>query len=334
MKILLASRISAEAIKELQERHDVISAFDSDSKLLGQLLTDREALVFRSGVEINREIMCSAPNLRLLIRAGSGTDNLDLDYVRKKRLHLVRIPEPGAKAVAEMAFALMLALSRNLLEADRLTRRGDWAKQQLTGYLLWGKTLGVVGAGNIGSRVGELGAAWGMHVLGCTEHTDQLQSDRLLQKGIRLASLREVLSASDYISLHLPLQPSTRYLIGEQALGMMKPEAVLINLARGGVVNEAALLSALQRKQLRGAALDVHESEGQGRISPLASLPNVLLTPHIGAGTFDSQREIGERILQIVESWCSREGKDQEEAHVLTETGIAEVPGFRNLTRM
>ena len=222
-------------------------------------------------------------------------------------LHLVRIPEPGAKAVAEMAFALMLALSRNLGQADRLTRRGDWAKHQLIGYLLWGKTLGIVGAGNIGSRVGELGAAWGMRVLGCIEYPSPLKGERLIEKGIRLANLKEVLSSSDYISLHVPLKPSTRYLIGEEALAMMKPEAVLVNLARGGVVDEAALLRALQRKQLRAAALDVHESEGPGKISPLAGLPNVLLTPHIGAGTFDSQREIGERIIQIVESWSSRQ---------------------------
>ena len=206
MKILLASPISTEAIQKLRERHDVISAFDTDSKLLGQLLADREALVFRSGVEIDREVLRNAPNLRLLIRAGSGIDNLDLDYVREQRLHLVRIPEPGAKAVAEMAFALMLALSRNLLEADRLTRRGDWAKQRLTGYLLWGKTLGVVGAGNIGSRVGELGAAWGMHVLGCTEHTDQVEASRLLQKGIRLAQFE---GGSFRFGLHLsPLTAS------------------------------------------------------------------------------------------------------------------------------
>jgi phosphoglycerate dehydrogenase-like enzyme len=251
--------------------------------------------------------MACAPELRLLVRAGSGIDNLDVEYVRRRGLELVRIPEPGAKAVAELAFALMLALVRNLLEADASTRQGKWAKRELSerGYLLTGKVLGIIGAGNIGSRVGQLGAAWGMQVIGCVEHPSAAAAARLAERGIRLTDCDEVLSTADFVSIHVPLKDSTRNLIGTEALSRMKPEALLINIARGGVVDEKALYKALSEGRLRGAAMDVHEHEGAGKISPFASLPNVVLTPHMGAGTVDTQREIGDRVIETVDSFMT-----------------------------
>jgi len=305
MKILIASSIYSQAIEKLRERHDVVCAFNAKEDELKTHIRDREVLIFRSGVQITEDVMASAPELKLILRAGSGVDNIDLDYVNRNGLTLVRIPGPGAKAVAEMSLALMLSLARNVLEADRLTRQGIWAKHELTGYLLTGKVLGIVGAGNIGSRVGQLGHAWGMEVLGCVEHPSAEAAERLLEKGIRIAGIGEVLSKSDFISIHVPLKESTRKLIDAQALSLMRPGAYLINLARGGVVDELALYDALVSKRLRGAALDVHESEGNGKISPLAALPNVILTPHIGAGTFDSQREIGEIVIQTIDSYVN-----------------------------
>lgn len=301
MKILIASSIHPQAIEKLREQHDVVCAFNAKEDELINHIRDREVLIFRSGVQISANVMASAPELKLLLRAGSGVDNIDLDYVHRNGLKLIRIPGPGAKAVAELSFALMLSLARNVMEADRLTRQGIWAKHELTGYLLTGKVLGIVGAGNIGSRVGQLGHAWGMEVLGCVEHPSPESAERLREKGIRLADFGEVLSKSDFVSIHVPLKESTRKLIGTQALALMRPGAYLINLARGGVVDERALYDALVNKRLRGAALDVHESEGNGKISPLAALPNVILTPHIGAGTFDSQREIGEIVIQTID---------------------------------
>jgi D-3-phosphoglycerate dehydrogenase len=302
MRILIASPVYPGAIEKLREQHDVICAFGASQAELQSLITDREILIFRSGVSINAEVMASAPELRLLIRAGSGIDNLDVEYARMRGLTLVRIPEPGAKAVAELAFALMLALVRNLLEADALTRQGKWAKRELSarGYLLTGKVLGIIGAGNIGSRVGQLGAAWGMQVIGCVEHPSAASAGRLADKDILLTDCNEVLSTADFVSIHVPLKDSTRNLIGAEELSRMKPEAMLINMARGGVVDEAALYKALTEGRLRGAALDVHEHEGEGKISPLASLPNVVLTPHMGAGTIDTQREIGDRVIETV----------------------------------
>jgi D-3-phosphoglycerate dehydrogenase len=302
MKILIASSIDPQAIAKLKEQHDVVCAFNAKEEDLKSLIGDRDVLIFRSGVQITAEVMESAPDLRLILRAGSGIDNIDVEYVKRKGLRLVRIPGPGAKAVAEMSFALMLALARNVLEADLLTRQGHWAKHQMTGYLLTGKTLGIVGAGNIGTRVGRLGAAWGMEVIGCVEHPSSEAAVKLWENGIQLANMDEVLANSDFVSLHVPLKDSTRHLIDAQALAKMKAGAFLINLARGGVVDEAALYDALRNGHLRGAALDVHASEGNGMISPLAGFKNVILTPHIGAGTFDSQREIGEIVLETIES--------------------------------
>jgi D-3-phosphoglycerate dehydrogenase len=307
MKILIASSIDPQAIGKLEEQHDVVCAFNAKEDELKSVITDREVLIFRSGVQITAEVMGAAPELKLILRAGSGIDNIDIEYVKRKGLRLVRIPGPGAKAVAEMSFALMLALARNVLEADLLTRQGHWAKHQMTGYLLTGKTLGIVGAGNIGTRVGRLGAAWGMEVIGCVEHPSSEAAAKLWENGIQLAQMDEALAKSDFVSLHVPLKDSTRHLIDAQALAKMKAGAFLINLARGGVVDEAALYDALISGHLRGAALDVHASEGNGKISPLAGFKNVILTPHIGAGTFDSQREIGEIVLDTIESYRAAE---------------------------
>lgn len=304
MKVLVASSICPEAIKRLNEQHDVVCAFNQNETVLQSLIRDREILVFRSGVRITADVMQAAPDLKLLIRAGSGTDNVDLEYVEKRGLHFCRVSEPGAQAVAEMSFALMLALARNLLRADSLTRKGRWAKEQLEGFSLAGKTLGIVGAGNIGTRVGQLGAAWGMKPIGCVESPTPPIAAQLRKNGIRLLSFEEVLSCADFLTVHVPLTGSTRNLINAAALSLMKQGSFLVNLARGGVVDEEALyLELAEGKRLRGAALDVHEHEGEGNLSPLANLTNVILTPHIGAMTRDAQREIGCRINHIVDAF-------------------------------
>lgn len=237
----------------------------------------------------------------MIIRAGSGVDNIDLEAVNRLNLQLVRIPQPGAKAVAELTFAMMLALSRELIRADISTRGGEWLKNQLTGYLLTGKVLGIIGVGNIGSRVGYLGSSWGMDVIGYDIIDTQEFRDDVLKKGVKLVEFEEVLSRADYLCLHVPLSQETMNLIDVNELSAMKPGSYLINIARGGIVNEQALYNELTiENRLRGAGLDVHEHEGQGKISPLADLPNVVLTPHIGAMTIDSQKEIGSRILSAI----------------------------------
>ncbi len=289
------------AIEELRKEHEVVCEFDKSEQELIDLIADKHVLIFRSGVQISAEVMAAAPDLQLIIRAGSGYDNIDLDYVHKKNIRLIRIPGPGAQAVAEMAFALMLALARNLFEADRQWRQGNWVKHQVEGRILAGKVLGIVGAGNIGLRAASLGVSWGMDVLGCVEVPRPEAHSALRERGVHPASLEELLKTSDFVSVHVPLHESTASLIGREELSSMKRGSFLINLSRGGVVDEAALYDALQSGHLAGAGLDVHENEGHGKISPFAELDNVILTPHIGASTVDSQRQIGQIIVSYVQ---------------------------------
>lgn len=306
MKIVVASPVDRAALEELGAHHEVIDAVGATPAVLSARCAEAEVLIFRSGVSISAALMDAAPRLQLLIRAGSGLDNIDLDYLRQRSLPLVRIAEPGARAVAELAFGLMLALSRQILEADRLLRGGHWAKDRLTGALLRGKALGIVGVGNIGTVAAEMGIAWGMRVIGCVEHPSTARQAALATKGIELTDLAAILEQADYVCLFVPLTAATRGLINAAALAQMRDGAMLINLARGAVVDEPALFQALQAPGgVAAAALDVHHQEGAEQISPLAALPQVVLTPHIGAMTVDTQREIGQRIVMIIEHFSS-----------------------------
>ena len=302
MKILIASSICPDALAKLRNEHDVVCAVNAPEQELCAAIADCDVLVFRSGVQINQHVMSSAPNLRLLIRAGSGLDNLDFEYSRQRGIQLVRIPEPGAQAVAELAFGMMIHLARQIRFNDSELRKGHWTKQTTTGYVLRNKVLGIIGAGNIGSRVGQMGTAWGMRAMGCVENPTAAKESVLDQKKIRLTSFAEVVKHADFLTIHVPKQKSTLNLVNTEVLSWMKPNSFLINMARGGIVDEAALLHALQHgKGPAGAALDVHQKEGEGNISPLAGLPNVVLTPHIGSATVDTIREIGVRVIETIE---------------------------------
>jgi D-3-phosphoglycerate dehydrogenase / 2-oxoglutarate reductase len=318
MRILVASQIAPAALALLQERHDVRLAIGASEPELAAAAADREAVVFRSGVSLGPAVL-AAPDLRLLVRAGSGLDNLDLTTVRARSIELVRIPGPGAQAVAELTFGLMIALARGIVIADRSLREAHWVKSQLVGYNLRGKRLGIVGLGSIGSRVATLGLAWEMRPIGVVEHPSVDRAVSFAERGIDLADLDQVLEESDFVSLHVPLSELTRGMIGARELARMKPGSFLVNIARGGVVDEAALLEALQPGgRLRGAALDVHVAEGEGKRSPLADLPNVVLTPHIGAQTIDAQEEIGREVVAIINRFdpAITEGEDVLSAHV------------------
>lgn len=300
MKILVISPVHGDALRRLEAEHDVVRALNPAQEELAGLVGDCEVLVMRSGVQVDADVLRRAEHLRLVVRAGAGTDNIDMAVAGERGIRVRTIPGPGARAVSEMAFALMLSLARNVLEADRSLREGRWRKHEMTGRSLGGKTLGVLGAGNIGCRVGRLGAAWGMTVVGTVDRPTPAVVTALAAQGIESVSRDELLSRSAFVSLHVPLTERTRNLVDAQALSLMARDAYLVNLARGGVVDEQALYDALVEGRLAGAALDVHACEGEGKVSPLAGLPNVVLTPHIGAGTFESQREIGEQVLAFV----------------------------------
>jgi D-3-phosphoglycerate dehydrogenase len=311
MKILIASQIDPDAQARLEHAHDVRSVVGQGQDALAEAIADREVLVFRSGVSLDPDTLGRAPDLKLLVRAGSGLDNLDMGYVTGRGIVLERIPGPGAQAVAELTFGLLLAAARNILVGDRLLRDGHWAKSKLTGDGLRGKRLGIVGVGSIGSRVAELGMAWGMRPLGCVKHPSEARAADLAARGIELTDLAGTLEGADFVTIHVPLDDSTRGLIGATELARMRRGSYLVNIARGGIVDEAALLAVLERRDpLVGAALDVHVAEGEGKVSPLASLDNVVLTPHIGASTRDAQREIGQEIIRIIGAFDARQGSD------------------------
>jgi len=302
VKILLASSIDPGTIEALERDHDVVRAFNAPEDELTELVRDREVLVFRSGVTISAAVLEAAPNLALLVRAGSGLDNIDVAAAERLGIQVIRVPGSSAQPVAELTFALLLSLARNVTLADRLLRQAHWPKAKLGGPLLTGKTIGIVGAGRIGSRVGEMAAAWGMRAIGCVDRPNPAVAEALRKRGIELTDFDTVVAESDFLCLHVPLDEKTRHMISTDVLGRVKPGSFLVNMARGGVVDETALHAALTADdgRLLGAALDVHEAEGEGVVSPLAELPNVVLTPHIGAMAWDAQRLIGERVVELI----------------------------------
>lgn len=313
MRILLASPIAPPAIAEMRSSHDVVLGFEMVDRL-HVLIEDRQVLVFRSGVDVSASLMGAAPDLELLIRAGSGFDNLDLDHCRDRGIRVVRVPGPSSQAVAEFTMGLILALSRRITEADANMQVGRWPKHDLKGRLITGKTLGVVGAGRIGKRVGEMGALLGMQVLACVERPEEERD--FAARGITLTDFDTVVERADVLSVHTPLNEKTTWLIDDSVFERMRPGAFLINTARGGVVDESALIGALDEGKLAGAALDVHEKEGDGLMSPLAHRPNVILTPHIGAMATESQEMIGHRAVELIEAHArgrlDRECTDEE----------------------
>lgn len=309
MRVLLGSPIDPTATESLRARYDVVEALDLD---LRWALSGVEIMVLRSGPVLSADVMDMSPSLRVVLRAGSGLDNIDLDAARARGIRVIRIAGMSAPPVAELTFALLLALARNVTVADRLIREGRWPKHELSGSLLHGKTLGVVGAGNIGGLVGQMGSAWGLRVLGCVAQPTRAVGEQLAAKGITLAEFDAVVEQADFLTLHVPLDATTHHLVDASVLDRMRCGSLLVNMARGGVVDEKSLYDALTRGHtVSGAALDVHETEGDGTIPLLAALPHVVLTPHIGAMAIDSQRLIGTRVLELVEAWTH--GRLEEE---------------------
>jgi phosphoglycerate dehydrogenase-like enzyme len=305
MKLLVADPIWAEAVEQLRSQHDVtFRAGESDD--LVDLVQDQQVIVMRSGVQLTKEVIEAAPGLELIVRAGSGLDNIDLEAAKARGIRIARVPGASPEAVAELALGLMLAATRNISWADTLVREGRWLKHQLGGSLIRGKTLGIIGAGRIGRRTGAIGAALGMRVLVCVAHPSTARAAGFAAEGMTLCDVDTVIAEADFLSIHTPLHDTTRHLIDETAIGKMKPGSVLINTARGGVVDEAAVFDALQREHLSAAAFDVHESEGAGVVPTLAQLPNVVLTPHIGGMAHETQRWIGMRVVEIIDAYVDR----------------------------
>ena len=254
------------------------------SQELSQVIEGYDALVVRSRTKVTPQLLDEAKRLKVVGRAGVGVDNIDLDSARAHGVTVVNAPESTSQAVAELTLGLMLALARQIPRADASVKQGEWLKQELLGMELHGKTLGIIGVGRIGAGVARRAAAFGMTVLGY----DSKSTQHIENHGAKPVSLEELYARSDFISLHLPLTDETRSMVAAQAFGGMKRGVRIISVARGGILDESALLDALESGQVAGAALDVFTSEPPGA-SALVRHPNVIATPHIGAQTAEAQ---------------------------------------------
>ncbi|MFF3689544.1 amino acid adenylation domain-containing protein [Streptomyces sp. NPDC002187] len=297
-RILVVDPIDSAALNELRRRHDVTVALRPPADALVQLVRDKEVIVLRSGVRLDADVITAADRLKVIARAGSGVDNIDLEAARKAGVTVFNVPAVSAPAVAELAFGLMLAVGRHIALADRQVRSGVWNKAALSGAELAGKTLGLVGLGRIGSRIAALARAFGMRVLVNGERATEERRDEVAQQGYELTALEELLPASDVVCLAVPLTDRTHHLIDAAALSVMKPTSLLVNVSRGLVVDEAALYDALVSGSIAGAGLDVVVHEG--RPNRLHELDNVVITPHIGAMSADSQARIGRILVDSV----------------------------------
>ena len=268
-----------------------------DTSRLHSLLADAEALIVRNQTQVNTELLDAAPHLRVVGRLGVGLDNIDVKAARERNIVVTAGRNANAIAVAEYVMAAMLHYARNLAAADASVRAGAWDRQRFGGTELWGRTLGLVGVGEIGRRVAKRAEAFGMHVIGYDPWVGPYDYAPM-EQDIILLSLDDVLKRSDVVSLHVPLLPATHHLINAEKLAMMQPHSLLINSSRGGIVDEVALLDALTRGQLRQAVLDVREVEPPSSDDPLRASNAVVFTPHIAGLTAEAQ----ERTSQLVVS--------------------------------
>jgi D-3-phosphoglycerate dehydrogenase len=244
-----------------------------------------EVLIIRSRTKVDREVIDRAARLKLVGRPGTGLDNVDVGYAQSKGVTVVNSPESLVEAVAELVTLFMLALGRRLPVADQSTKAGKWEKASLTGSELQGKTLGIVGLGRIGRRIGEIAKALGMSILIYDVIT--IPQDVIDRLNCKVVDLDYLFSSADYVTLHVPMTEQTRHLVDSRRLSLMKKSSFIINASRGGVVDEGALAQALREGKIAGAALDVFEREPPS--GEILSSPNTILTPHIGGQTVEAQ---------------------------------------------
>jgi D-3-phosphoglycerate dehydrogenase len=296
--VVVVDTIDERALRELRECYDVTVRLRPSQPELLQLVADAEVIVLRSGVRITADVIRAAPALKLIARAGSGLDNIDLAAARAADVQVFNVPGQSANAVAELAIGLLLASARHIALGDARLRRGTAEKASLIGSELRERTLGMIGLGAIGSRIAHLAGAFEMRVVGCVARPTAERRRRLAERGIELVELAELLRRANFVCVAVPLTTATRALIGKSELRAMKPEAHLVNVSRAGVIDEDALAWALASGAIAGAALDVPADERDA--SYLRAVDQVVLTPHIGAMTTDAQRRIGDLLTAAI----------------------------------
>ena len=294
-RVVLLDPIDDEALAALRRRYEVDVRIGIAAADVPAALRDADAVILRSGVRLTGPVLAAAGRLKAIARAGSGTDNIDLPAARAAGIQVFNLPGGSANAVAELVFGLLLALARHVARADRYLRDGLWRKSELGGWELRGRTMGVVGLGAIGSRVADLAQGFSMRTIATVARSDAERRQREADRGITLLSLPELLAEADVVCLAVPLDDRTRGLIAAPQLARMKPTAVLVNVSRGGVVDEGDLVAALTDGTIAGAGLDVFTAEGG--TTKFAALENVVVTPHLGGMSLDAQRAIGRLVV-------------------------------------
>ena len=290
MKVLITELIWPEGLEELEAFGSV--EYDPqlwrDSEALREKIRSADAVIVRNQTRVDATLLEHGASLKAIGRLGVGLDNIDLEAARDRAIPVVLARNANAVSVAEYVMAAILQCSRNLFAADEDVRAGNWDRRRFTGSEVYGKTLGLVGIGEIGQRVARRATAFGMRVLGYDPHVAPYDYP-IVETGVELVDLDTLLGSSDFVSLHVPLNPSTWHLFSWATFEKMKPGAWLINAARGGVVDEADLARALEGGLLGGAVLDVLEEEPVSKTSPLLRQDRVVFTPHVAGLTEEAQ---------------------------------------------
>jgi D-3-phosphoglycerate dehydrogenase / 2-oxoglutarate reductase len=294
--ILIAEELSPAGIAQLESGFEIRYANGSDRAQLLPALAEADAVIIRSATTIDAEALEHAPKLRVVARAGVGLDNVDVEAATRAGVMVVNAPTSNIVSAAEHAVALLLSSARNVPQAMASLKSGQWKRSAFTGVELQDKVAGLLGLGKIGVLVAQRLAAFGMTVIA---YDPYVAAARAAQLGVRLVSLDDLLAESDFISVHLPKNAETTGLIGDRQLRMVKPGVRIINAARGGIVDESALASALADARVAGAALDVYATE-PCTDSPLFGLPTVVVTPHLGASTHEAQEKAGTQVARSV----------------------------------
>ena len=309
MKVLITDKMAEEAIQLIKDAGHEVTFDEMDHDTLLKEIGKYDALMVRGRTKAVTEIVeeGSKGNLKVIGRAGIGVDNVDIETAGKLGIPVVNAPTGSTISVAELTITHMLSLSRNITKADSTMKKGEWAKKKLKGSELNGKTLGLIGTGNIGKLAGKFAQCFGMKIIGFDPFIskEDMKKDGIEKKD----NLEDLMSSSDFISLHLPHIPQTHHIVNKDMISKMKPSAYIINCSRGGTVDEEALYNALKEGVIAGAGIDVFEKEPPEN-SPLLSLENVILTPHLGANTSEGQIRAGtvcaEQIIMVLD------GKDPD----------------------
>ena len=306
MKILVADSIAEEGIQSLRNYAQVDIKTNLEPGQLQATIGDYDALIVRSQTQVGAEIIESGEKLKVIGRAGVGTDNIDVDAATRKGTVVVNAPTGNIISAAEHTIALMLALSRNIAQANHQLKSGKWQRKELVGTELRNKTLGIIGLGNVGSEVAKRVQAFEMRVIA---HDPFVSADYAHHFKVALVSLTQLLKEADFITLHVPLTATTQKLIGAKELAKLKPTARIINCARGGLVDEEAVVTAVKNGRIAGAAFDVFDNEPVTD-SPLFKEDKIIVTPHLGASTIEAQtgvaKDVAEQVLAVLQGQFSK----------------------------